>query len=71
VTKKRSTKTSSAGATKIDAATKARRAVLAGMKRMSPEELFELAVRAGIYTKKGNLTRAYRDESAPRKGTPR
>lgn len=45
---------------KLDPATKARRAVLADMRKMTSKQLFELAVRAGIYTKQGKLTRPYR-----------
>jgi hypothetical protein len=55
---------------KLDAATKARRAVLDEMRKMTSEELFGLAVRAGIYTKRGKLTRPYRDDSAPSASRP-
>ncbi len=49
----------------LDDETRRRRRVLAEMQRMSPEELFQLAVRAGIYTKKGKLTKNYRDDASP------
>jgi hypothetical protein len=45
---------------KLDGATLARRRVLAKMKRMTSKELFAIAVRAGIYTKAGKLTKHYR-----------
>jgi hypothetical protein len=54
-----------------DARTKVRRKVLAKMGEMSPAELLELAVRAGIYTKKGKLTRPYRDDAEPSASRPR
>jgi hypothetical protein len=46
----------------LDRDTLARRRVLANMKKMSPEKILAIAVRAGIYTKDGKLTRAYRSE---------
>lgn len=51
----------------IDAETQERRRVLARMQTMTPDQLFELAVRAGIYTEDGKLTRHYRKSksSAP------
>jgi len=55
----------------LDAGTRARRAVLARMSKMSAEELFALAVRAGIYTPQGKLTRPYRDDTAPSACRPR
>ncbi len=55
---------------KLDSATKARRAVLAEMRKMTSEELFGLAVRAGIYTKQGKLTQPYRDDTAPSAARP-
>jgi hypothetical protein len=54
-------KTSRKAAAKLDPATRARREVLTAMKRMTPDELFQLAVRAGIYTSGGELTAPYRD----------
>jgi hypothetical protein len=44
----------------LDRDTLARRRVLAKMKKMSPENILAIAVRAGIYTKDGKLTPAYR-----------
>lgn len=38
-----------------------RKKVLADLKKMSPEELFQLAVDAGIYTEDGELTEPYKD----------
>ena len=48
----------------LDSATKARRGVLAEMRKMTSKELFGLAVRAGIYTEQGKLTPPYRDDAA-------
>ena len=56
-----------------DAGTRVRRMVLAKMGKMSPVELFDLAVRAGIYTEKGKLgklTRPYRDDAGPSASRP-
>jgi len=53
-----------------DAGSEVRRKVLAKMGRMSPSELFDLAVRAGIYTEKGKLTRPYRDDTGPSASRP-
>jgi hypothetical protein len=49
----------------LDDETRRRRRVLAKMQRMSPKELFSLAVRAGIYTQGGKLTKYYRDDGEP------
>ena len=46
----------------LDADTKARREILAEMQKMSPEEIFQLAVRTGIYTPDGKLTPEYGGE---------
>jgi hypothetical protein len=54
----------------LDDETRRRRRVLAEMQRMSPTELFQLAVRAGIYTKKGKLTKHYRNDAAPSASRP-
>lgn len=54
----------------LDEDTRRRRRVLAEMQRMSRQELFQLAVRAGIYTKKGKLTKEYRDSAAPSASRP-
>jgi hypothetical protein len=48
----------------LDEATRQRRRALAEMQRMSPKQLLALAVRAGIYTKAGKLTRHYRSTDA-------
>lgn len=57
-------------AASADASTQARRRVLAEMRKMSPGELFGLAVRAGIYTEDGKLTLPYRDEAGPSASRP-
>ena len=49
----------------LDERTRARRRVLAEMRAMSVEELFALAVRAGIYTEDGELTPPYRHDAEP------
>jgi hypothetical protein len=43
---------------------RARRDALNELKRMSRDELFGIAVRAGIYTKDGQLTAPYRSTPA-------
>ena len=58
------------GKASADAGTQVRRKVLAKMGKMSPGELFGLAVRAGIYTEKGKLTRPYRDDTGPSASRP-
>ena len=45
----------------LDAETRRRRVALAKMQQMSLDNLAALAVRAGIYTKKGRLRAAYRE----------
>ena len=40
------------------------------MRKMTPAELFALAVRAGIYTKDGKLTPPYRDDAEPSASRP-
>lgn len=45
----------------IDEATKKRRSILEKMNKMSNEEFLAAAVRAGVYTKDGNLTEQYQD----------
>jgi len=47
----------------LDEDTRRRRRLLAEMLRMSPEELRDLAVRAGILTPEGELTEPYKDDS--------
>jgi hypothetical protein len=49
----------------LDEETRRRRRVLAEMEQMSPEELFQVAVQAGIYTPDGKLTPPYRDDAEP------
>ena len=49
----------------LDPTSKARSEALAEMRKMTPQQLFELAVRAGIYTKDGMLTPPYRDDGPP------
>ena len=43
----------------------AMRKALAAAEKMTDEELFQIAVRAGIYTKKGRLRKPYRDDQNP------
>lgn len=45
----------------LDEGTRRRRRILAKMENMSTKELFDLAIRAGIYTSDGELTEHYRD----------
>jgi hypothetical protein len=54
----------------LDEMTRRRRRVLADMQRMSPQQLFQLAVRAGIYTENGNLTKHYKDTAEPSASRP-
>ena len=49
----------------LDEETRFRRRVLAKMRRMTPEEFFQLCVRAGIYTPDGQLTPWYADDTEP------
>lgn len=53
-----------------DAGARARRKVLDEMGKMTPAEAFALAVRAGIYTRDGKLTRPYRDDAGPSASRP-
>jgi hypothetical protein len=46
----------------LDEGTRQRRRTLAKMQGMSAKSLFALAVRAGIYSKNGQLTAAYSEE---------
>lgn len=55
----------------LDEETRRRREVLAEMETMSDEELFQLAVRAGIFTPNGELTPPYRDDAEPSACRPR
>ena len=54
----------------LDEDTRQRRQALAEMQKMSVEELFQLAVRAGIYTEDGQLTPPYRDDAEPSASRP-
>jgi hypothetical protein len=54
----------------LDDETRRRRRVLADLQGMSPKQIFELAVRAGIYTKSGKLTKHYRDDAEPSASRP-
>ena len=49
----------------LDPASARRREALRGLKQMSVEELFAVAVRAGIYNPDGTLTEPYRDDGEP------
>jgi hypothetical protein len=49
----------------LDEETRRRRRVLAEMEQLSTEEVFQLMVRAGIYTVDGQLTPPYRDDAEP------
>jgi hypothetical protein len=49
----------------LDDDTRRRRRALAELQKLSIEELFQVAVRAGIYTQDGQLTAPYRDDSEP------
>jgi hypothetical protein len=42
----------------------ARRLVLEKLGAMSQKQLFQLAIRAGIYTKSGKLTKYYEDDAS-------
>ncbi|MBX3260380.1 MAG: hypothetical protein KF782_11870 [Labilithrix sp.] len=54
----------------LDEMTRKRRRALVSMQKMSTEELLQLAVRAGIYTKKGKLTKPYRKNGEPSASGP-
>jgi hypothetical protein len=54
----------------LDEMTRRRRRVLAKMEQMSPDALFQLAVRAGIFTEDGQLTPPYRDDAEPSASRP-
>jgi hypothetical protein len=54
----------------VDKETAALRRVDRMLSKMSQKELFALAVRAGIYTKSGKLTKHYRDDAAPSASRP-
>ena len=54
----------------VDKETAALRRVSRMLGKMSQEELFALAVEAGIYTKSGRLTKHYRDDASPSASRP-
>ena len=54
----------------LDEDTRFRRRALAKLKQLSPEELFQLAVRAGIYRPDGRLTPPYRPDAEPSASRP-
>jgi len=54
----------------LDPETRARRRVLASARKMTDEQLFDVAVRAGIYTRKGRLRKPYRDDQNPSECRP-
>lgn len=54
-----------------DADTRRRREVLGKMRHASDDELFAVAVRAGIFEDSGELASAYVDVSTMRSATPR
>ena len=54
----------------LDEDTRQRRRALVEMQKLSVEELFQLAVRAGIYTEDGQLTPPYRDDAEPSASRP-
>jgi hypothetical protein len=49
----------------LDEDTRRRRRALAELQKLSVDELFRVAVRAGIYTEDGELTPPYRDDGEP------
>ena len=54
----------------LDKETRLRRRSLAKMQQLSTDEVFQLAVRAGIYTKSGKLTKHYREDAEPSASRP-
>lgn len=49
----------------LDEDTRQRRRALVELQKLSLEELFQVAVRAGIYTEDGQLAPPYRDDGEP------
>lgn len=49
----------------LDEETRKRRRALARMQKMSPQDLLDLAIRAGIYTSDGALAAPYRADADP------
>lgn len=54
----------------LDVETRKRRLALAELEQMSTTEIFQVAVRAGIYTADGQLTEHYRDDAEPSASRP-
>jgi hypothetical protein len=54
----------------LDEMTRLRREAFAEMQQMSTDEIFQLAVRAAIYTADGQLTEHYRDDAEPSASWP-
>jgi hypothetical protein len=54
----------------LDEATRQRRRALAKLQQMTARQVFDLAVRAGIYTKDGELTPAYASDAEPSASRP-
>lgn len=54
----------------LDEMTRQRRVALAELEQMSTAEIFQVAVRAGIYTTDGQLTEHYRDDAEPSASRP-
>jgi len=61
---KRSAKAKAQPRSRFQTEAEERRKILAEAAKLSDEELFQLAVRVGIFTKTGRLTKPYRDEAA-------
>lgn len=59
-----------AAAPGLDDLSRRRRRVLAGLVRARTDQVFEIAVRAGIYTSDGELTADYRDDAEPSSSRP-
>lgn len=54
----------------LDETTRQRRVALAELEQLSTAEIFQVAVRAGIYTADGQLTEHYRDDAEPSASRP-
>jgi hypothetical protein len=54
----------------LDEKTRMRRRALKKLQQMSADDLFKLAVSAGIYTKGGKLTKHYRADAEPSANRP-
>lgn len=55
----------------LDDETRRRREALAKLEKMSPDELVQIAVRAGILSKQHKLTRPYRNTARPSAARPK